>query len=261
MDFFGNPERLEPYLVHSVVKNPHFWVPRLAREDVRTENANDHLRLQPAPLEERRSASHNICCRLPRILWYVSETRDKRRRSDLDLFVLALIESGLSTPYELKTAADLSPGATIPALRPLVADGLVVQGKPGARGRTAHEITAEGRRRLKDGWRELIDLGPSGDLDADLRVALLALWIGRDRRLAAGFLRQAAAQRLNSVDRIKCPGKPASIPPLALSYRRLRSASAAAMVKGESAAALAMAKALPRRTAVKTNEIQTKATR
>ena len=191
----------------------------------------------------------------------MSETRDKRRRSDLDLFVLALIESELSTQYELKTAADLSPGATIPALRRLVTDGFVVQGKPGPRGRTAHKITSEGRRRLKEGWRELIDLGPSGDLAADLRVALLALWIGGDRQLAAGFLRQSAAQRINSVDQAKDMGELSSIPPLALSYRRLRSASAAALVKGESAAALAMAKALPRRTAAKTKQSQAKTDR
>ncbi len=29
----------------------------------------------------------------------MSETRDKRRRTDLDLFVLALIDGGVSTPY------------------------------------------------------------------------------------------------------------------------------------------------------------------
>jgi hypothetical protein len=30
VDFFGAPERLEPYLVHYVVKDPLFWCPRLA---------------------------------------------------------------------------------------------------------------------------------------------------------------------------------------------------------------------------------------
>jgi hypothetical protein len=29
----------------------------------------------------------------------MSETHDKRRRTDLDLFVLALIDGGVSTPY------------------------------------------------------------------------------------------------------------------------------------------------------------------
>jgi len=35
----------------------------------------------------------------------MSANSDKRRRGDLDLFVLALIASGVATPYELKTAA------------------------------------------------------------------------------------------------------------------------------------------------------------
>lgn len=43
----------------------------------------------------------------------MSETRDKRRKSDLDLFVLALIGSGVSTPCVLQKEAGLSPGATI----------------------------------------------------------------------------------------------------------------------------------------------------
>ena len=30
VDFFHDADRLEPYLVHFVVKDPNFWVPRLA---------------------------------------------------------------------------------------------------------------------------------------------------------------------------------------------------------------------------------------
>jgi len=176
----------------------------------------------------------------------MSETRDKRRRNDLDLFALALIESGISTPYELKSAAGLSPGATIPALRRLLEGGLVLQEKAGPRGRMGHRITAEGRRYLNNGWKCLIENGPSGDLDADLRVALLAIWVDGDRQLAADFLRQSAAQRLKLIGVAEEPDKPASLPPLALWYRRLRSASAEALIKGKSAEALAMAKSLPR---------------
>jgi len=133
----------------------------------------------------------------------MSETRDKRRRNDLDLFVLALIESGISTPYELKTTAGLSPGATIPALRRLLEESLILKGKPGPRGRTGHKITAEGRRYLNIGWKDLIEDGPSGDLDADLRVALLAIWVGGDRQLAADFLRQSATQNIKSIAELK----------------------------------------------------------
>lgn len=181
-----------------------------------------------------------------RILAYVSETHDKRRRNDLDLFVLALLSEGVATPYELKQAAGLSPGATIPVLRRLADRGMVSVGRPGPRGRTGHRITAEGRRSLRSGWRELVDDGPSGDLDADLRVALLALVVGNDRRLANNFLKLSAARKLEGISKREELELDTSLPPLARWYRRLRSTSAKALVKGEAAAALAMAKALPR---------------
>lgn len=177
----------------------------------------------------------------------MSETRDKRRRKDLDLFVLALIECGVSAPYALQTAAGLSPGATIPALMRLLEAGFVLQGKPGPRGRAEYKMTAAGRRYLNSGWKELIEDGPSGDLDADLRVALLALFVGSDRGLAKDFLRLTSAHRLESAVKLEEPAESSSLPPLALWYRRLRSASSEALMKGESAAALAMAKALPRK--------------
>jgi DNA-binding PadR family transcriptional regulator len=188
----------------------------------------------------------------------MSASNDKRRRGDLDLFVLALIASGVATPYELKTAAGLSPGATIPALARLLEAGFVFQGKPGPRGRTVHKITAEGRRYLKSGWKELVQDGPSGDLDADLRVALLALWLGGDRRLGADFLRQSAEKKLNTIRTAEEPDDLASLPPLAQWYRRLRSTSAVALIKGESTAALAMAKALPRDAAGRHKTIRNK---
>jgi hypothetical protein len=151
---------------------------------------------------------------------------------DLDLFVLALVDSGVSTPYELKTAAGLSPGATIPVLRRLLESHLLLQGKLRPRGRVNHRISAEGRRYLKDTWRTLIDSGPIGNLDADLRVALLALWVGGDRRLAADFLHQSAALRLETINKVEKPDGMASHRPLALWYRRLRSTSAESLIKG-----------------------------
>jgi hypothetical protein len=110
----------------------------------------------------------------------------------------------------------------------------------------SHKISADGRRHLASSWRDLIDAGPSGDLDVDLRVALLALWIGGDRQLAAEFLCQSAARRLENISSPKRPDGSPPLQSLALWYRRLRLTSAEALVKGESAAALAMARALPR---------------
>ncbi len=44
----------------------------------------------------------------------MSQTSDKRRRTELDLFMLALINGGITTPYALQKSAGLSQGATIP---------------------------------------------------------------------------------------------------------------------------------------------------
>ncbi len=189
----------------------------------------------------------------------MSETRDKRRRNDLDLFVLALLDEGVATPYELKQTAGLSPGATIPVLRRLAERGMVSVGKPGPRGRTGYRITAGGRRFLKSGWRDLIHDGPSGDLDADLRVALLALVVGNDRRLAQDFLKQSGARKLEGARKRDDVEPDASLPPLAHWYRRLRSTSAEALIRGESAAALAMARALPRAKPRQKKKTRTKA--
>jgi DNA-binding PadR family transcriptional regulator len=188
---------------------------RGARTHARLQRKNQQRNPNWAPQTHTGQASSGPGCRL-RILVDVSETCDKRHRGDLDLFVLALIESGVSTPYELRTAAGLSLGATIPALRRLLEAGLVLAAKPGPRGRADRRLTAEGLRYLKGGWRALIDEGPSGDLDADLRVALLAFCVGGDRRLAADFLRKSTARKLESLIPVEETDRPISLPPLAL---------------------------------------------
>jgi len=175
------------------------------------------------------------------------ETRDKRRRTDLDLFVLALIDSGISTPYDFQKAAGLSPGATIPALQRLLEAGCVRQGKSGPRGRTNHSLTPAGRKYLKNGWHALVEDGPSGDLDADLRVALLVLWAGGKRQLATDFLQQSASKKLESIEWLQAEEESGSISSLANWYAKLRASSTKALLKAESAAALKMAEALPRR--------------
>jgi DNA-binding PadR family transcriptional regulator len=187
----------------------------------------------------------------------MSERPDKRRRTDLDLFVLALIDGGISTPYELQKAAGLSQGATIPALQRLLDARLVRQGKPGSRGRSEYKVSAAGKRALKDGWRPLIAAGGTGDLDADLRVALLALLGGGDRRHAADFLRKAADGMLHP----EAPADPIddlkAVAPLAWWYRELRSSSAKAMLVAESDAIRILADALPQRLVTKLGRTRT----
>lgn len=176
----------------------------------------------------------------------MSEIRDRRRRNDLDLFVLALLDSGVSTAYDLQQLAGLSPGATIPALRRLVAQKLVMTGKAGARGRLDYKPTVAGLRYLRDAWRALIEAGPTGDLDADLRVALLALSVGGNRPLAVEFLRQSAARKLGSAKSVRNTAEERVLPPLAYWYRKLRSAAAQSLSQGEAAAVLHLARMLAR---------------
>jgi DNA-binding PadR family transcriptional regulator len=176
----------------------------------------------------------------------MSETRDKRRKSDLDLFVLALINTGVSTPYALLKDAGLSPGATIPTIQRLMQAGLVRQGQPGPRGRTECRITAAGRKQLKSGWRILIDEGPSGDLDADLRVALLAISEGNAYSLAVHMLKQSAAKLLEMGQAVSRDKSDASVT-LAGLYRALRSVSVEALLEAQAAAATTIADSLPRK--------------
>jgi|GEM_PF-2138770 len=172
------------------------------------------------------------------------ELSDKRRRTDLDLFILALIDEGVSTPYELQKAASLSQGATIPALQRLLEARLVRQRKPGARGRTGYHVSAAGKKTLKDGWRSLIKAGPSGDSDSDLRVALLAFLGAGDSLLAAGFLRSAAEVKPEA-DRPKRAITSIEGSPLARWYTRLRSERAKEIQTAESRAIRSMADMLP----------------
>jgi DNA-binding PadR family transcriptional regulator len=176
---------------------------------------------------------------------HVPDSRDKRRRSDLDLFVLALIEAGISTPYELQISAGLSPGATIPALRRLVTGGWASQAKPGRRGRTEHRITPSGRRHVESTWRQLIEDGPSGDSDADLRAALLALFVGGDRRLASEFLRGSAEKIRSSLRAARQQHAELDQPPLAAWYQRLRAEALKSVARAEASGILAISRRLP----------------
>ena len=181
----------------------------------------------------------------------MSETPDKRRRTDLDLFVLALIDGGVSTPYELQKLAGLSQGATIPALQRLLEARLVRQGKPGARGRIDYKVTAAGRKTLKAGWLPLLDAGPSGDIDADLRVALLTIWGSGDSQLAAEFLRESADRKKTLQAAADPTGDTSTVPPLARWYVEMRAGAAKALLTAECSVIRAMADSLPRKLAGK----------
>lgn len=164
----------------------------------------------------------------------MAPTRDNRRRSDLRAFVIALLLEGVSTPYELQSVAGLSPGATIPTLQSLVEDGYVRPGKPGPRGRVAYVATGKGKKWLEGIWLSLLREGPSGDLDSDIRVFLIAVRVGKDGKQAEAFLRSALAFRRTSLAQLERKiGQEGGEAWLADEYVRLRSTAAVAMLKAE----------------------------
>ncbi len=114
-------------------------------------------------------------------------------------------------------------------------------------------MIAAGKKLLRDGWSPLIAAGPSGDLDSDLRVALLAIWGSGDRRLAADFLRQSADKKLESIAAAELTEGPGAVAPLARWYTDLRSETVQALLTAESEAVRAMADSLPRNFAGKSS--------
>jgi DNA-binding PadR family transcriptional regulator len=111
-------------------------------------------------------------------------------RTNLELFVLAMVQQGLATPYELKTKAGLSLGSTVPVLARLERDALVKASKEGARRSRTFSITAKGVKVLTQGWSEHVATRPK-DIDSILRIAYLA-WLNGDSATCAKFMERSA---------------------------------------------------------------------
>lgn len=119
---------------------------------------------------------------------------------DLDLFILALVQRGCATAYDLKARAGISIGSSAPVLARLAKARLLTKPKPGIRDRSEFSITPLGEETLKKGWAKLLVDRPT-DPDAILRIAYLAWALGRREAMrkfmqaAAGTLRDAAGIR------------------------------------------------------------------
>jgi DNA-binding PadR family transcriptional regulator len=147
----------------------------------------------------------------------------KKASTSLEVFLLALIDSGVETAYAMRERAALSVGATLPALRRLEKEGLVVRAKQGSRKRQAISLSAAGRRAL------------TGDTESILRAAALAISAGKGSEGSA-LLRRAAKERRKSPT--KRPSSIANVADnhLASIYRRMLAECDAAKVEAESKA-------------------------
>jgi|ERR1035438_4980671 hypothetical protein len=129
--------------------------------------------------------------------------------SSLDVFLLALIDSGVATSYAMREEAGISVGASRPALHRLSALALVAEGAAGARGKVTFKLTASGRRAKSASLNFLLAdyrLHPPSDIESILRVAALALSAAKPAE--AVELMTRAADRFRRIAREV--GKPAA---------------------------------------------------
>jgi DNA-binding PadR family transcriptional regulator len=121
---------------------------------------------------------------------YLSEDAEPQR-SSLEAFILALISQGVTTTYAFQTAAGLSLGATVPALKRLAEAGLVIKKIIGRR----HEftLTRDGKKALKT-W-DTEKMRSLRDLDEVVRATFLTSLLSRNKLAPAKVLRQAAKVR------------------------------------------------------------------
>jgi DNA-binding PadR family transcriptional regulator len=117
--------------------------------------------------------------------------------SSLDLFLLALIDSGAGTAYAFREQAGLSLGATLPALTRLEEFGLVARGEKLERNKQEFRLTAAGKRELRSTLVRLLrtyEQKPPSDIESVLRVCALA--VHGAKIASARKLLQAAASRI-----------------------------------------------------------------
>jgi DNA-binding PadR family transcriptional regulator len=169
--------------------------------------------------------------------------RADQQRSTLEVLILALLEQGLMTTYDLQRQADLSLGATVPALGRLAESKLVTKKASGRK--FEFSLTREGEKILRN-WTPP-QRTPS-ELDELLRTAYLTWLIARNKRTAAVFLRQGVRARVRrnqelqeesaflDLSKIKVPGAEA--------YRWMRTVTEAARAAAEADALEKLANAL-----------------
>lgn len=122
-----------------------------------------------------------------------------REPSSLDIFLLALIDSGLTTPYEFQRQAGISVGAAIPALKYLLRKKLVTRGKQGERGRMEYSLTREGNALLKAQASSPFE---GSDFHSVLRSAVLSNYVGRKAQ-ASRLLLEYRTQNIRTVPKEK----------------------------------------------------------
>jgi len=127
----------------------------------------------------------------------VKDSKPPRRKTTplrpLDMFLLGLIKGGLITPYDWQSRARISLGASLPAVKRLVAAGLLEKVANGDRGRHEFGLTSAGHDKIEALPRyldEAMDHATANDLESVLRLACLATVVDA-KKTAKQLLRDA----------------------------------------------------------------------
>jgi len=110
-----------------------------------------------------------------------------QQATSLDVFLLAVLRQTPLSVYDLNLQSGVSIGSLIPALRRLEQLDAVESREAGPRGRRIWEITARGRKVIRQISESSLRSTTHGDLDAVLRSVAVLLEV-KDRRVAIKFL-------------------------------------------------------------------------
>lgn len=163
--------------------------------------------------------------------------------SSLDLFLLALIDSGLTSAYAFRELAGISVGATLPALRRLEEYGFVIRGQKQARNKQNLELTPAGTRELKIALKRILSEyqeHPPTDTQSVLRVCSLVLK-ENNKHSAKKLLLAAANERVKRArsmteQQLQFDSRVNA----ALGYQQMSARCAAASLEAESKALLSL---------------------
>lgn len=115
--------------------------------------------------------------------------------ASLDMLLLILIDEALHTPYRWQKESGISLGASLPAVRRLLAHSLITEAPTGPRQRREFAITRTGRSELKhlDRYLDSASSQPVGDLESVLRLFSIAVYAGR-QDVARRLLQDASTE-------------------------------------------------------------------
>ena len=166
------------------------------------------------------------------------------------ILILALVECGLKTTYDLKLQAGVSVGQSGPVLQHLEKAGLLTA-EPGTRRSQRYSITAKGKSELRaaiaSGKNENWWVGTFGFFESIPRAVLLAWlaseledfpkWLGyaeEELQAAAQRTEQEAEDLRNQMERLRRNPSPRGKPLLVgTTYRWLKATTQAALLKAQ----------------------------